>query len=133
MTATHAEMHNDHRQWLSDAQLWADDLYIWQREIDEALDGMKKLEAALRDHRDGLQKHSETIAEEEKNLTCHEKALAEYEQGGSGDALSGMTTSHQTNAEKHVRQRILHERLKKHHHTLIAHWMMLLKALTQKI
>jgi hypothetical protein len=65
-------------------------------------------------------------------LREHEHALAEFERGGPGDELLVMAKSHKENAEQHAQQREGHERLKKRHHTVVAHWSLLLKALTQK-
>ncbi len=93
---------------------------------------MRKLEEALREHRRTLQTHLEAITAEEQALKDHEYALAEYERGGPGDGLLDMARTHQENASKHAQQRQAHERLKKQHHTVMAHWSLLLKALTQK-
>jgi hypothetical protein len=132
MATIHGEMHGEHRQWLSDDALWRDELAIWQKEIDQALGGLTKLEEALREHGKGLQDHLETIAAEERKLRDHEHALADFERGGSGNELLLMARTHTETADKHVQQRQAHERLKKQHHTVRAYWSLLLKVLTQK-
>ena len=49
MTTYHAEMHADHRRWLSDDAMWRDDLVSWRDEIDSAIEDVKKLDEALRE------------------------------------------------------------------------------------
>jgi hypothetical protein len=132
MATAHVEMHGEHQQWLSDNSMWRDDLTLWQKEIDQALDGLSKLEEALREHGKGLQSHLEMIGAEEQELKAHEHALAEFERGGPGDQLLEMVKSHQEHAGKHGQQRQVHEELKKRHHTVMAYWSLLHKALTQK-
>jgi hypothetical protein len=132
MATAHLEMHSEHRQWLSDNALWRDEAVLWQNEIDNALKEMKKLEDALRDHRKELNNHLATISAEEKIVAEHECALADFEKGGPGDSLVSMARTHKQTADNHSQQRQAHERLKKHHHTVIAYWSLLLKSLTQK-
>jgi hypothetical protein len=123
-------MHCEHREWLSDNSMWRDDLAIWQQEIDHALGDLRTLEDALREHRKVLQCHLDAIAAEELAANQHEHALAEFERGGPGDDLLQMAKPHQENADKHAQQWQAHERLKKGHHTVMAHWSLLHKALT---
>ncbi len=132
MATAHVEMHSEHVQWLGNYAMWRDDLALWRKEIDEAFDGLQKLEHALRMHDKGLQDQLNTILAEEQAVKGHEHALAEYERGGPGDDLLGMAKPHGVNAGKHAEQRRAHERLKERHHAVMAYWSLLLKTLAQK-
>jgi hypothetical protein len=122
-------MHSEHREWLSETSMWQDDLTLWQGDIDQALSGLKRLEDALREHRNVLQGRLDAIAAEQQAVNQHEHALAEFERGGPGDDLLRMVKPHQENADKHSLQRQTHEQLKRRQHTVMAHWSLLLKAL----
>jgi hypothetical protein len=111
--------------------MWRDDLVIWEREIEQALADSKQLEDALRAHRKALQDHLEATGAQEQTLYKHERALAEYERGGPGEDLLPMAKVHKENAEKHAKHAAAHERLKRHHHTVMAHWSLLLEALAR--
>jgi len=134
MATAHVEMHAEHRQWLSDNAMWRDDIALWQQEIEQALDGVKKLEDALQQHSKELQSHLGTITAGEQALKVHEHALAEFQRGSSGKELEllVMAKTHKKKADEHVQQRQTHECLKKQHHTIMAHWSLLLNALTHK-
>ena len=124
-------MHSEHRQWLSDDSMWRDDLALWRKEIDESLDELGKLEDALHAHRANLQIHLDTFMAGEKEQEAHEHALAEFERGDTRNELQllAMAKAHKKHADEHVQQRQAHERLKKLHHTMMAHWALLFKAL----
>jgi hypothetical protein len=70
------------------------------------------------------------VRSHEGELREHEEALARYEQGGPGEErLIGMARHHNAEAARHARQRDAHERAKKHQHTVMARWSLLLRAL----
>jgi len=131
MASAQLEMHDDHNHWLSDHSMWRDDLALWQGELDQAFEGLKQLEKALGSHREALQEHLKTIDIQEKGLRKHEHALADYQRGGLGADLKPMAEAHKQRAEKQKKHSAAHERLKKHHHTLMAHWSLLLRSLTE--
>ncbi len=135
MTTTHITMHGEHQQWLGDNGMWRDDLAIWQREIDQVLGELQTLEDASREVRKELQDHLRAIAAEEHGLKEHEHVLAELERGAAVDELEllHLAKQHRENADRHARQRQAHERLKERHHTVMAQWSVLLKALGREI
>lgn len=132
MSAVHIEMSGDHKQWLSDNCMWRDDLACWQKEVDEAIGGLKSLEESLQTHRKNLQMHLLAIATEEQELKEHEHAMAEFERGGTGEELLLMVEPHKEGACKHNSRKETHERLKQHHHAVMTCWSLLERALTQK-
>ena len=129
-TSIHAAMHSEHRHWGGDLAAWRDDIDLWQHEIEKALGDLEGLERALRGHAKALRDHAEQVRSHEEELREHEEALARYEQGGPGEErLIAMARHHQAEAARHARQRDAHERVKKHQHTVMDRWSLLLRAL----
>jgi hypothetical protein len=126
---SHALMHREHRQWHSENELWRDDIATWQKELKTALADLAQVEKALREHEKALEVHAAAIRCYEQDAAAHEHLLAEFESGGTGDKLVALVQAHQTGADKHAQQRSVHERIKKHHHIVIARCNLLLKAL----
>ena len=126
---SHALMHREHRQWLSEDELWRGDIASWQNELKAALADLAQVEKALREHEKALEVHAAAIRCYEQDAAAHEHLLAEYEQGDMGEKLIALVQAHQKGADKHSQQRVAHERIKKHHHTVIARCNLLLKSL----
>lgn len=119
-TVTHATMHHDHRQWLSDNDMWRCDIANWQQEFKKVAADLKQIEAALKEHEQALQVHAAAIRLREQELAAHEHALAEYERGETGAELISLAQSHEKEARKHAQQCDAHERIKRHHHEVVA-------------
>jgi hypothetical protein len=134
MTSKHAEMHRDHQHWRSDNSMWQDDLELWEKEVDQAMNALKRLENALGKHRAMLQDRLDLIAAEDQAIGQHEHTLAEFERSGTGEQLDLLTMAknHKKAIDRHARQLLAHERLKKRHHMLMANWSLLFKALTER-
>ncbi|HVX63053.1 MAG TPA: hypothetical protein VHC19_20695 [Pirellulales bacterium] len=130
---THNEMHSDHRLWDSEATLWEDDIQIWEGELNAALAEMKQLEEVLAEHRKGLESHAEAIRAARADRATHEHALAKYEHGETGEDLVVLAQKHEAEAEHRAELRQTHERVKRHHHTVMAHWRLLFKALSKEM
>jgi hypothetical protein len=130
---SHAEMHTDHQQWTIEEVLWVDEAHVWLKEMDAALAEMKKLEGVLGDERRALAAHAETVSSLRQKRASHETALADYERGGRGERLIAMASNHEREAGQHLQQRHAHERVKQHHHTLMAQWRLLFRALSKEM
>ena len=128
---THEMMHAEHRYWESEILLWREDLRVWQQELAKAQGEIKSLEEALAKHGRTLQQHGAALRLEEQKSDCHEHEIVKYEQGDEGDELFEMARSHSQEALRHAEHRAAHEQLKRLHHTVIAHWNVLLKALRE--
>ena len=128
-TVTHATMHCDHKQWISENDMWRCDISSWQEELRQAASHLAEVEAALKEHEKALQVHAAAIRLRQQDLAAHERALAEYEGGETGAELIALAQSHGTEASKHSQQRDAHERIKRHHHAVIAQVNSLRKAL----
>ncbi|MEX2113104.1 MAG: hypothetical protein WD845_07955 [Pirellulales bacterium] len=126
---THGSMHQDHKQWLSDNDMWRLDIANWQAELREAESSLQDIEAAIKDHTTALQTHAASVRMREQALRAHEHALAEYEQGETGAELIALVEIHRREAADHLQQTDAHERIKRHHHQVIAHLRQVRKAL----
>ena len=129
MTGTaHEMMHGEHRYWEGEINLWREDLRAWQHELAKAQSEIKLLEEALAKHARTLQQHGAALRLEEQKTDAHEHEIVKYEQGGEGDELFEMARGHSQQSLLHAKHRAAHEQLKRLHHTIIAHWNVLLKA-----
>jgi hypothetical protein len=130
---THVDMHKDHRQWASEMAMWREDVNLWEEECRKALAQLSPLEIALRQYAEALDDHRETTQAHEGRLKEHEHALAEFERGKKVDELTllRLAKTHREEAERHGRQRGIHERLKRHHYTMMAHWALLFKEIAK--
>jgi septal ring factor EnvC (AmiA/AmiB activator) len=122
-------MHSEHRYWENEISLWRDDLRAWQHELAKAESEIKQLEKALIDHGHVLRTHASALRLSEQTSQQHERAIADFEKGGEGEELFELARKHSREAELHQVHRTAHEELKRRHHSIIAHWSTLLKAL----
>jgi hypothetical protein len=127
----HMNMHNEHRLWGQEISLWRDDLHAWQGELAQAQQEMTELKTAFETHGTVLRKHASSLRLEESTIDAHEHEIAAYERQGEGDELFEMARTHAQEGVDHVRHRQLHEELKRRHHSVIAHWNLLRKALAE--
>jgi hypothetical protein len=130
-TLTHADMHHQSRFWQNEEALWRDDIRAWEEELTQTLAEAERLNAALSNHEKTLRSHAAAIRLHGQDEATHVHALAEYERGGLGADMLGLAHEHQEKINMHIRQRQAHERIKRRHHTVMAHWRLLLKALAE--
>ena len=129
--SNHVDMHRDHLRWASEASMWRSDVASWQHELADAQADVEQLTKALEAHGERLRKHAATIRIDELGPEGHEHALADYEKGGSGADLPEYAQKHTHETERQAKDRKAHEQLKRLHHTILAHWKLLLKSLTE--
>ena len=131
IATTPMTMHSEHKYWESETSLWRDDLRVWQQELAKAQGEIKQLEKALENHAHALRTHASTLRLDEGVFEGHEHALVEYEKGGEGEELLQMARQHSEEAVCHTVHRAAHEQFKRRHHTVIAHWNLLLKSVRE--
>ena len=130
-TVTDPQVHGEHRQRQTDVALWRCDVGFWRQEARKALADLKRLEAALLEHTRALEDHADKLATREEVLNAH----AEFPADGDGQASAEgwiLHVSHHHDATTHVRERDLHERIKRRHHTMMAYWSLLLDILDRR-
>jgi hypothetical protein len=125
-SSTQLRMHQDHRQWQSENAFWRDQIREWQQQTAKAVGDVAVIRSALAEHERMLEKHAAAVRLYEQQSAQHECRLAETPQ----EATSGLSASeHGCEACQHFEVRERHENLKQLHHTLMARWALLLKAL----
>lgn len=127
----HTEMHCDHKHRVNEIALWQEQLNHWRGELKESLRDLEQLKTALVCHDQALQKHAEELDRECTRLGRHEHALAEYEGGGAGEELVALAQAHRDELARQDERRSVHERIKRHHHSLMAQWHLLFGAITK--
>jgi hypothetical protein len=132
-TADHMEMHFEHKQLLNELALWQEQLGLWRQEFREALAEIDRLKISLKSHDEALQKHADDLDRECTRLQDHEHALADYERGGSGQELIALAKNHTKELSSQLNRRAVHERIKRHHHSVMAQWRLLFDALTKSM
>ena len=125
---TFSDMQSDHRQWDYIHSTWRADVDRWQREHESALSQLAKLEEMIRQHGEALESHSQAIARHQQHLRDHNRAMSEYQHQGAGEPMQkAMASKHRELSGQQKTQHEAHERIKKHHHTVMAN-LALLKA-----
>lgn len=122
---TFAGMHVEHRQWESEHSMWSDDIEHWRGQYESAQSQMKTLEELVRRHGEQLDAHTQAIRRIQHSFEDHERSMAAYQRDGSdAEGQEAMCANHVQQAERQSQQREAHELLKKQHHTIMAHLMM---------
>jgi hypothetical protein len=129
--ATNAKMHDDHRLWNSEHSMWMDDIQLWRNEHTKMLTEFQNVHELLQQHQVALESHCEAIQNHEKADGEHELELAGQESGAKPTIGDQMTKTHLSTAKCHAQQREDHERIKRHHHSVIARWSLLLKGMRE--
>jgi hypothetical protein len=124
-------MHQDHKKWLADNDMWRCDISVWQEQLRKAAAQLNQIESAVKEHERALQTHAAAIRLREQELAAHEHALAKYERGETGAELISLVKAHEKEAARHAQQNDAHERIKRHHHDVIAQVSQLCKALAK--
>jgi len=100
--------------------MWRDDIAIWKQGHQNALDELKRIEKRLIEQADALESHINQLDSHEANTLQHEHAVvAECRDQTKPTPHSLADHAKETTEHQHLRD--AHERIKKHHHTVMAH------------
>ena len=125
-----AQSHADHRYWQSELNMWVEDVANWKAEQSDALTELKQIEEEISEHGEALDEHNEKTILLGTGLHAHEKEIAEcLKTGVVGEMHEEYCSYHDRQASEQARQRDAHERIKKHHHQVMAQIAMLKAAL----
>ena len=123
------DMQADHRQWDYAHSAWSVDIEHWKTEHESALSELAKLQVIIQQHGAAIAAHAETIERHQDGFRDHERAMDEFQREGGGHIQEAMRNKHRESADRHNGQRAAHERIKKHHHGVMAHLTMLRAAI----
>ncbi len=132
-TSIHEELHHNHIVWKSELSQWRDDVALWKKEMYQAELQLKDLERALKAHREALDAHATSVQDRMLQTNKHESAIAAYEAGEAGEDLPAMAVAHEREVKSQDVQRQAHERIRRHHHSVMANWSLLLKAIDHQM
>lgn len=124
-----AYLHHDHIIWKSEVNQWSNDVELWNNELEKVEAQLNDLEFALKAHREALSAHGSAIQAREQAMNSHDTAIVSLDSGETGEVLPPI--GHQRESERQAQQRSAHDRIRRHHHTVIANWSLLLKAIEQ--
>jgi hypothetical protein len=117
------------QQWQTEVTRWRCDVGTWHRECRDALKDLKRLEMALQAQETALQDYEEVLSAYEERLAAQEwvQAEAPSEDVESAGVLTPVSSEQ---ASSHCRQQDAHERFRRRHYTLMAHWSLLCQTVT---
>ncbi|WP_182868156.1 hypothetical protein [Stieleria mannarensis] len=128
--STFATMRADHRHWDHDHTNWLQDIAQWQQEHQQAVAQLKQMEELIRMHGEAVQNHAEVIEQHQCVERKHDQAMFGYVTGASNEHdEEAFAEEHARRARQHETQSQAHERIKKHHHTVMAQLSLLKQAM----
>jgi hypothetical protein len=128
--ASHILVHRNHRDWRSEDATLLNEVAAWQQELAAARSEVSKIEVALREHENALETHAAALRGCQQNILAHEHALAEFERGKTGKEILELPETHHGEHQERIQQLAVHERLKKHHYTIISLLELVTRAIT---
>ena len=123
----HLKIHQDHRLWESDLQMWSVDLRMWDEEAEALNSTLSYINQAIVKHEEALMDHLKSLIDHRDRLNQHEKDITILVEGTPLD--TSLLGAHTSEGKHHEIYRHAHERLKRHHHTIMALTKGLKKAL----
>lgn len=115
-----AKVHEQHRAWHTENTSMLDDLSMWQAEYERALASLARSESVLRDHGAALREHWLMLNRQERALQEHEGAIAAMQEAGAVDEPDPRDEMHVLVGRSHTTHMAAHERIKTHHHKVVA-------------
>lgn len=127
---SHQKAHEDHIQWERHHEAWLRDVASWKDEHRAALDRVREL---FESHDEAVEAHAEAVRQHLQSFDMHEMAIAEHERGGVGDMHEAMDKRHRERESEHTARLAVHERMRRHHHSVMTCIAQLEKALKHEL
>jgi predicted nuclease with TOPRIM domain len=122
------KLHRQHREWRSDCAAWRADLEAWRTELRAAQTELAEIEEVLRGSLEALEAHGDEVWEGEQRIRAHESMLSqEVTTGATRKTDKHWAALHHRQAAQHERLADTHARIRRHHRTVVAAVMRLLK------
>lgn len=123
----HEKIHEQHQRWRADLEAWQSDVTAWKQEFEAALADLREIEGMLKDSLDGLGVHGDAVWEALQRVQAHEQVIDEESRLGENRTDREWRTTHEALSSQHVRVADTHERIKRHHHDVVAEVARMLK------
>jgi len=81
---------------------------------------LSEVEIALRDSLDAIEAHANAVWDNQQRLQAHELAISEESKTAANKTDKEWAAAHSLQAHQHERLTEAHERIKKHHHGMVA-------------
>lgn len=127
----HALVRQNYRLWLDDLARWQKDVAAWQQELVGSLAGLGRAAAALEDHRKALDSYTDQLLGAQAFLREYQTATVGAEVGeplAEGVPPGGAIAEW---VDRHPQLWDAHERIKRHHHAVVATTTLLAKAIAE--
>lgn len=122
------KLHRQHCQWQDDHVAWRADIDAWRSELRAAQAALEEVENTLRDSLDALEVHADAVWESEQRARAHELALCQEAMTGNPRKTDKQWAAvHHKQTAQHERLTDAHARVRRHHSTMVAQVMKLLK------
>ncbi|OGI43055.1 MAG: hypothetical protein A2150_06530 [Candidatus Muproteobacteria bacterium RBG_16_64_11] len=127
-TSIQERLHRQHRQWQGDHVAWRADIDAWRGELRTAQAALAEAQDILRDSLEALEAHADSVWESEQRARAHELTLCQEAMTGNPHKTDKQWAAvHHKQTVQHERLADAHVRIKRHHHTVAAEVMRLLK------
>lgn len=118
--STQQKMHQQHAVWKQDYDTWMADVDVWKKEIKHALSDLDDIEAMLLDCLEAAQTHCDNVWENRQRLKAHEMTLGKESRLNENKTDQQWKHRHEQQASDHVKLADAHERIKKHHYSMLS-------------
>jgi hypothetical protein len=129
--AMEQELHNVHREWISENGLHRDEVRNWQYELYNMKSELPRLKAALDCHESALAEHAKDAREYGMVLAAEEHIVAASHGRTPCEDVPDLCTRIAHEEQLHLKHADQHDLLKEHHYEVLKHWRALLKSLDQ--
>jgi hypothetical protein len=117
---TFADLHEEHRLCHTEHASWIADKERWQDEYGAAIQSLKEIEQAIRDHGAALDEHTRAIKDHDKAISAHERSLLQQRSREEEFQFEkSFIECHRDLIDRHTRHRQAHGRITRHHERVI--------------
>lgn len=116
-----ASVQRDRRHWESDISMWRDDVGVWRDLHSTSLIEPKRLQERLAEHCDAFETRVGQLDAHDKTFRADVHEVAEACRSGEQSVADSSAQDHVKEAEQPKHLGDSHDRIQKHHHTVIAH------------
>jgi hypothetical protein len=117
---TNGTMQSDHKTWLKSHAQWQQDIERWQAEHKSAVDRLGKMQNVIREHGECLQEHARTFREAQDAIAAHEREIAEQSSGTGNQPQDVVANRHREQEGEFEKHKNAHERIRKHHESVMS-------------
>ncbi len=119
-TVTMETMQADHRQWSEAHRQWRQDIEFWQDEHKNAIARLAEMQKVIQQHGEALADHARAVQQSEKAAAEHDREIADFLAGRGSLPQDVVANEHQEQERSFDQQKGAHERIARHHESVMA-------------